>query len=167
VARQKITHGGFIDTPTSEEMRAMMGTINQGPERAPSRVRATAIIVLDATGAGQDEVYTVPAGYEFALRRVTLDLDTASDPSTGNVLLNVAGRAVEYLRSGARIEYAAPLSPNSVAQVPGVQTWANQQGPYLRNSEVFEVKVRGLTALSRLSVIAEGILQKREARGSE
>lgn len=127
---------------------------------AKQRVRATAIVQLDAAGNGQDEIYTVPIGFEFEARRVTLDLDTATDPSTGNVALNVAGRAVEILRSGTRVEYAAPLSPNGVAQVPGIQTWGAEQGPYVSNGEVVEIRARGLTPNSRLTATIEGV-QKR------
>jgi hypothetical protein len=158
--KQAIKHGAMLDALTPDEARTIVN--DAARERASSRMRATATIKLDANGAGQDEVMVVPPGFEFSARRVTVDLDTATDPSTGNVALNVAGKAVEYLRSGTRIEYAAPVSPNAVAQVPGVQTWGAEQGPYLRNGEVFEVRARGLTANAILSVILEGILHRCE-----
>lgn len=156
--KQTIKHGAEIEVLTPDEAARMLNDM-RASER-PSRVRATASVKLDAAGNAQDEVFVVPAGYEFALRRVTLDLDSAADPSTGNVALNVAGKTVEYLRSGTRIEYAAPVSPNAIPQVPGVQTWGDQQGPYFRNAEVFEVRVKGLTANALLSVIAEGIMSR-------
>lgn len=156
--KQEVKHGATIDTLTPAEAAKMLDAIRE--RDGVSRVRATATIKLDAGGNGQDEVFQVPMGFEFALRRVTVDLDTAADPSTGNVALNVAGKTVQYLRSGTRIEYGAPQSPNAIPQVPGVQTWGDQQGPYFRNGEVFEVRATGLTAAAILTVIAEGIQYK-------
>jgi len=157
--KQTIKHGVQIDALTPEEAQRMLAA-NAKRETSNSRMRATQSIKLDGNGNGRDEVMVIPPGFEFSARRVTVDLDTATDPSTGNVPLNVAGKSVEYLRSGTRIEYAAPVSPNAVAQVPGVQTWGAEQGPYLRNGEVFEVRVTGLTPNSILSVILEGIMRR-------
>jgi hypothetical protein len=147
-----------IETLTPGEARAMLAAITERDR--PQRVRATQLVKLDGTGAGQVEVYSVPIGFEFEARRVTLDLDTASDPSTGNVALNVAGKYVAYQRSGTRIEYAVPGSPAGIASVPGVQTWGDQQGPYLRNGEVFEARAVGLTANALLTCTVEGILRR-------
>ena len=69
------------------------------------------------------------------------------------------GKTVEYLRSGTRIEWAQPQYGAAV-QVPGVQTWGTEQGPYIRNGEVFEVRARGLTANATLDVTVEGILRR-------
>lgn len=157
--RTVLKHGAVIDALTLDELQEFLGSL-RSREETIARVRAPTIITLDGTGSGQAEVYTVDAGWELAVRRVTLDLDTASDPSTGNVPLNVAGKKVEYLRSGSRIEYAVPVSPNNIPQVPGIQTWGSQQGPYLLNSETFEVRATGLTANSRLYVFMEGIITR-------
>lgn len=287
MATVEIKHGNKFETITPSEANAMLETLYQRDR--PVRVRASEVIVLDAAGAGQDEVYTIPPGYEFEARRVMLDMDTASDPANGalslsqqghvadwtlvanaagaanvqatatragqagvaHVLesitatcwqpgapaaanelifvvrdgatgvgailfqgvikltttandvntfsqtgLNIVGtagnamtveflgapganavelisadgfdqyasgtgpvRAIEYLRSGTRIEYGMPQGPTGV-QVPGIQTWGAEQGPYLRNGETFEVKIRGLTAQSRFYVTVEGILSR-------
>lgn len=163
MATVEIKHGNTFDALTPKEAETMLRAIHTRDR--PVRVRATQIVILDAAGNAQDEVYSVPVGFEFEARRVMLDLDTATDPSTGNVPLNVAGRSVEYLRSGTRIEYAIPDSPNGPpAQVPGIQTWGSEQGPYLRNGETFEIRARGLTAGSRLSVTVEGILSRPYAK---
>lgn len=79
------------------------------------------------------------------------------------VVSSAVGKFVAYLRSGTRIEYAVPQSPNATPQVPGVQTWSREQGPYLRNAEVFEVQAKGLTANGFLSVILEGLLTRPAA----
>lgn len=155
--KQTIKHGATIDAMTPGEAQALLQAYRE--RDMPKRVRASRTVQLDATGAGQDEVYTVPPGWEFETRRIVLDLDLATDPNTGNVALNAAGRAVEYLRSGTRIEYGLPQGPAG-AQVPGVQTWGAEQGPYLRNGEVLEVKVRGLTANAILTATVEGILKR-------
>lgn len=160
--RFTLKHGTTLETATPDEVRTIIAEAHK--RSAPKRVRANAIVLLDASGNGQAEVYTIPVGFQFEARRVFLDLDTASDPSTGNVALNVAGKAVDYLRSGTRIEYAVPFGPNAASQIPGVQTWGSEQGPYFRNGEVFEVRARGLTANARLSVTVEGILSPGELR---
>jgi hypothetical protein len=163
--RFTLKHGAEIDTLTKDEAENILNTIRA--RDAARRIRATAIVALDANGNGTDEVYAVPVGFEFAARRVTLDLDTASDPNTGNVALNVAGKAVEFLRSGTRVEYAVPISANAIPQIPGVQTWGAEQGPQFVNGEVFEVKARGLTPNAHLSVIVEGILRRPIAPSSK
>lgn len=278
--RQVIKPGGKIDAATPDEIRSLLQDIASHSES--SRVRAPMVVQLDGNGNGQDEVYSVPMGFEFEVRRVFLDLDTASDPNTGAVILGAqtpvdvdasatgaaaaivatlpasavavattfitgfevtgtgatagsviivtvtgilggtksyalaipagvgnsitplivefsrpipasglnqpiavnvpsfgagntnaavtahgfqvgiaGGRSVEYLRSGSRMEYAEPTGPNGITQVPGIQTWGSEQGPYLLNGEAFEVKARGLTAAARLTVIVDGILHKR------
>lgn len=160
MAKTTLKHGATIDALTPEEARVMLATALTTRQETREHVRPAAVIQLDAGGNGQDEVYAPPMGFELEVRRVALDLSTAADPSTGNVPLNVAGKTVEYLRSGTRIEYAVPQSPNAIPQVPGVQTWGDQQGPYLRNGEVFEVRVRGLTPNATLLVSLEGIISK-------
>ena len=160
MATQRIAHGATIETATPSEVAEIVNAVRQ-PERK-LRVRAAATVQLNAAGVGEDDVYKVPLGMEFAVRRVFLNITGASDPSTGNVPLNVAGKYVAYLRSGALIEYAVPISPNVAPQVPGTQTWGDQQGPYLRNGEVFQVVTLGLTANAVLDVQIEGILSKPE-----
>jgi hypothetical protein len=154
----KITHGSDIETLTPAEAKTMLESVRE--RDSITHIRASQTIRLDANGNGQDEVYVVPPGFEFDVRRVVVDLDTATDPSTGNVPLNVAGKSVEYLRSGTRIEYAVPISPNAIPQIPGSQSWGDEQGPYLRNGEVFEVRARGLTANATLIVYLSGLLRR-------
>lgn len=295
--KQTITHGATIDTVTPEEAAKIIEAMNR--RDAAQRVRATATIKLDANGNGQDEVYGVPAGYEFGVRRVFLDLDTVGDPIMGGfpfgipsadapgdqVRITVAqpaagaewsyvtttwtrfitaratlttsavvanrkpryrvrdgggvelvrtsetvaipantvlpilysldapnasftgdtsgiviispslwlppgytigsitdlidagdqysaveliaqqlpyttGRAVEYLRSGSRIQYAMTQGPSGSLQVPGIESWGEEQGPYLRNGEVFEVRAKNLAPNATLTAIVSGMLSK-------
>lgn len=158
--RTTLKHGAVLEAATPAEVAALLDARRTDSRSDARRIRANAMIVLDGTGSGQDEVFAVPVGFQFDVRRVVIDLDTATDPSTGNVALNAAGKTVEYLRSGQRIEYAVPTSPNAIPQVPGAQTWGDQQGPYLRNGEVFEVRAKGLTPGARLGVTVEGILTR-------
>ena len=154
--RQRVAPGKDLDILTPDEFVQLMPR-----PREETRIRVGETVVLDANGNGKVDVYKVPMGYEFRVRRVSVDLSTATDPSTGNVPLNVAGKFVAYLRSGTRIEYAVPTSPNVAPQVPGVQTWGAEQGPYLRNAEVFQVQAQGLTAApASLDVLVEGILTR-------
>lgn len=153
--RQRVAPGGYLEIATPAEVAAL---IPRG--REATHIRAAESITLDAAGAGQDEVYKVPTGYGFFLRRVSLLLSSATDPATGNVALNVAGQYIAYLRSGTLIEFAIPVAATAQAQVPGVQTWAFEEGPYLRNGEVFEIKAAGLTAGAQLIVQIQGILQR-------
>lgn len=153
-----MVHGGMIETTTPAETHAIVGRHLAEHREKRTTIRAGQAVILDATGAGQDEIYKVPLGYRFYLRRVSLNLSTATDPLTGNVALNVAGHSIVYMRSGNFIDYANPLSAAGVASVPGAQTWSEQEGPFLANGEVFEVLARGLTAGASLDVNIQGVL---------
>lgn len=161
--RTILKHGAVIDHVTPDEMRTILGDASDKPS-ASSRVRTAVGVLLDANGNGQDEAYAVPIGFEFEARRVFLNLSTAAGPVTGSVALNVAGKQIAFLRSGVMMEYAIPLAPTALAQVPGMQTWSFQEGPYLRNGEVFEVQAVGLTANATLMVTLEGILTRAPSR---
>jgi hypothetical protein len=149
--------GGHIDTVTPEELAAMLK-----PAEQRSKVRTAASFVLDGNGSivggNVGDIYKVPAGAEFYLRRVFFDISGATDPSTGSVALNVAGKYIKYLRSGTMIGYAIPLAPTAVAQVPGVEDWSEQQGPYLANGEKLQISTLGLTANGGLKVEIQGVL---------
>ena len=150
--QQRMVHGAMLDFATPDEIYHLIPR----PEQV-TRIRAGETIQLDANGAGRDEVYKVPLGYEFAARRVSVTLSGVSDPSSGNVVLNVAGKWIAYLRSQQFIEFGQPQYGAAI-QVPGIQTWGDQQGPYLRNGEYFEVQAAGLTANAALIVLLEGLL---------
>jgi hypothetical protein len=152
--KQRIVHGAMMDFATPDDIVRL---IPRPPQL--TRVRAPGSVQLSATGAGDDEIYKVPMGYSFAVRRVVLTLtgNVPSDPNTGNVALNAAGKFVAYMRSGQLIEYGQPQYGAAI-QVPGVQTWGEQQGPYLQNGEVFGVVAAGLTANASLNVYVEGLL---------
>lgn len=154
MAKAVIKPGAVIDLATPEEIAELLQ-----PRIQVSRIRVPSNIQLDANGHGQDEVYVVPAGMKFEVRRVVLTLtgNIPSDPNTGNVALNVAGKFVAYLRSGSLIEYGQPQYGAAI-QVPGVQTWGSEQGPQLSNKEAFEIYASGLTASVVLNAYVEGIL---------
>jgi hypothetical protein len=159
--RQRIIHGTEIDVATPEEVQAL---IAENARRDDVRhIRATADVILDATGSGTVEVYKAPIGMTFELRRCILGLSTATDPFTGNVLFS-AGHYVRYRRSGASIEFAIPLAPTAIAQVPGMQSWAREEGPIIANGEEFEVQAVGLTAGASFLVGIEGLLFSRDRR---
>lgn len=158
--KQTIKHGAELLLVTTQEAQQIFAK-RATTRRRYRRIRATATLVLDAAGNGQIEVYAVPFGCQFALRRVTID-SGVNDPNASNIGIGVAGKFVEYLRSGARIEYANAINPSGVstARLPGVQTWGSEQGPTFINGEVFEVKFTGcIIAGATFEVIAEGILR--------
>lgn len=72
--------------------------------------------------------------------------------------LNVAGKYIKYTRSGIFTAYALPEGPTGLFQVPGVESWGEQQGPTLNNAEVFELQIVGLTANASLTVELQGLL---------
>lgn len=154
MARVKIVHGAVVDIPTPDEI---VRRIPRPPRK--TRMRVPESILLNAAGSGVVDIYKVPTGAEFEARRVvfTLTGSAPNDPNTGNVALNVAGKWIAYLRGGSLIEYAAPLYGNAV-QVPGSQSWGDEQGPYLRNGEIFSIQANGLTANTVLNIYLEGIL---------
>jgi len=161
--RQTIVPGGSIEVLTQDEMVKLISRPSQF-----TRVRAPGNVILSATGGGDAEVYKVPAGMEFKVRRVVLTMsgNVPNDPNTGNVLLTAAGKFVAYTRSGELIEYGQPQYGAAI-QVPGVQTWGSEQGPFLSNGEVFGVVAAGLTPGLSLSVYVEGILKRPSSKSDD
>lgn len=153
--KQRIVHGAMVDMLTPDEFVKL---IPRPAEK--TRIRNPGIVVIDGSGNGKGDIYKVPIGCEFEVRRVVLILG-GGDPNTNNILLNAAGKYVLYLRSGQIIEYANPQYGQGY-QVPGVQTWGDEQGPYLRNGEVFGVQVFGFGAVAgtNMNVYLEGILTR-------
>lgn len=149
--------GSQFDAVTLEEITELF-------TRSPSetgRMRIPKAIGTDASGniaLGAGDIYTVPAGCKFQVRRVvfTFTGNAPSDPNAGNVALT-AGHWIAYLRSNSLIEYAQP-GYGAAVQVPGVQTWGSEQGPELSPKEIFGVTAVGLTAATQLTVYVEGIL---------
>jgi hypothetical protein len=162
---QQVVPGGSIEALTPHEAAQLFEAAYR--ENVEERVRAAATIILDATGSGEDDVYSPPLGFEFEVRRVSVDLSSATDVGTGNVAL-AAGHTLEYLRGvgGTRIEWAQPQFGAAV-QVPGVQTWGAEQGAYIRNGETFAVRAKGLTANASLDITVEGLLRKPATKRGE
>src|SRR6266498_330580 len=160
MAKTQIRHGATIEAATRDEVEELLRQYTTR-QRTRERVRAPVTTQLDANGAATIGVYDVPSGFELEVRRVQFDLGSVTETtfSASAVLLNAAGVSVQYLRSGLRIEWGAPSSPNGIT-VPGIQTWGSEQGPYLRNGEAFQVKVNFGAALGgvTLTVSMEGIL---------
>lgn len=164
--KQRIGNGAILDAVTSDEMASML---IQEKREVLSRVRAPFTVTLTATGSAVVAVYKVPAAMEFELRRISLfigglTLPTGNTPGTNFILLGGATPAtggIALLRSDVMIEWLAPQGPQG-AQLPGVQTWSKQQGPYMRNGEVLQIQVVGalgtLTAGASLAGVAEGVL---------
>jgi hypothetical protein len=152
--KQRVIAGGHIDALTTDEFVKLFPRHEQ-----LSHVRAAETGLLNGSGYVSIDVYKVPMGMEFGARRVTIVMNTATDPSTGEVALNVSGKYVVYQRSGQFIEYGMPAYGSSI-QVPGLETWGDQQGPTLRNGEVFQVVAYGLTAGSQLTATVEGLLKR-------
>jgi hypothetical protein len=159
--RQRVIPGGELDIPTPAEILKLIPPIQVEQE---SRIRSGMTMVLTAAGGGQEEIYKVPLGYEFELRRLQLDYG-GQDTATNSTSLNAAGVAVQILRSGTLIEFANPAQAGGVGLIPGIQTWGSQQGPAIRNGEVLEVLALGLRANATLRVTFEGILTRPPAKG--
>ena len=162
--RQRIVNGAFVDMVTPDELYRAIPR----PEQT-TRVRAPESIALDASGSGFGDIYKVPAGYEFEVRRTVLSPsgDIDADPSTTRVVF-AAGIYVAYLRSDQLLEYAQTQYGASF-QVPGAQNWGAEQGPYLRNAEVFRIHAVGLAAFANknLSCYVEGILKRPSSEHSD
>lgn len=150
--RQMVRPGGYIEAVTPDEMFRLIPR-----PRDYERMRVPGSVLLNASGAGDDEIYKVPIGMEFAARRVVLTLAGNVPVAPSGAVPISATAFVAYTRSGQLIEYGQPQY-GAAYQVPGVQTWGDQQGPYLRNGEVFGVVAGGLTANTVLNVYLEGLL---------
>lgn len=159
MARQVLLPGKPLDILTPEEAAELIAAAYR--EDVTLRVRAGAIGQAVAGATKIIDVYKVPAGFEFEARRIFLDLSTGGDTPHGGMDLTAAPNWVEYLRSGDRIEWGQPQAPTLTPnQIPGVQTWGSEQGPYLRNGEVFQVRVNGVPMPNTVEVSLEGILRR-------
>lgn len=138
-------------------------------ERTRERIRAAATVVTDpVTGLAEIDVYNVPAGFTFEARRVQWDggfiADDGSNLSNAASIFS-AGTFMRYLRSGQLIEIAKPnnLAGITNCSVPGIQTWADEQGPQLTGGETFQVRFALTSAAARgqsVTVTVEGILSQ-------
>lgn len=160
MARQRIVHGAFVDMVTPDEMYKMIPRPLE-----VTRIRAAESIELDAAGTtgGAFSIYKCPIGMEFEARRITLELGNVPGVLLGtSIALNTPGQFVEYLRSGTHIAFGCPTGPagSSPSRVPGSETWGDQQGPYIRNGEVFQILAALAAASAGVSftVTVEGLL---------
>lgn len=158
--RQRIVHGAFVDMVTPDELYRALPR-----PRQKTRMRVPMAFKLDAAGVlSNGEIYKCPIGHQFEVRRIVVVLsgnNANSDPSSGPILLNAAGKWAAYLRSGQLLEYAG-LSYGSSLQIPGSQTWGDEQGPYIQNGETFGLFLNaGIgVANTELSAYLEGILTR-------
>lgn len=163
--QQRIVHGAFVDMLTPDELYKAI----KRPERK-TRIRVPYAIELDAagsTGNAPFPLYKVPIGASFEARRINFELGNVNGLNivTASISLATVGPPtawIEYLRSGQHIEWAYPISPlgSNLGRVPGIQTWGDEQGPFISNGDVFQINC-ALTAASAgtsLSGVLEGIL---------
>lgn len=159
--QQRIIHGAIIDILTPDELVHLLPR----PPRQ-TRMRPTADVILDATGAGQVDVYKIPMGAEFDLRRVQFELSTVTGGNLGTagISLVTVGNFCRYTRSGTPVGWALPVNSLGTGngRIPGVETWGAEQGPYLRGGEVFGVSIAGgaANAGNTITITAEGILHE-------
>lgn len=165
MANTVLKHGAILNAASREEIEELLRQYTTR-QQTRERVRAGNAVILDAAGTtgGPLDLYEVPTGFEFEARRVVFDLGSVTDSNmtVANVNLAAAGFSAQYLRSGTRIEWAVPSSPVGGARIPGIQTWGSEQGPYLRNGEVFQVRATlgaGQVGVV-LTALVEGILSK-------
>jgi hypothetical protein len=156
VAKQRVIHGAMLDIPTVGDIAKVVG-VKEEPRRIMMRMGAS--MILDGTGSGTETVYEVPMGSEFGLRRIELTLGSIVDPNSNAVNLATAGAYIILQRSGTLMEYLAPKGPSVYnAALPGVQSWGDEQGPFLRNGEALEVRAFGLGAGASLQIFCQGTL---------
>lgn len=136
--RQMVRPGGHIETVTPDEVVKILHSQRRDWEVFRA---AESSNPLNANGQGQLDVYQCPAGMEAAVRRVSIYQSPGADPISTQQLLNAAGKFCYYTRNDQFIEYAIPLGPAGQAQIPGLQTWSFEEGPYLRNQEVFGLNI--------------------------
>jgi hypothetical protein len=173
---QTVVPGAKIDSLTYEETRELIRS--EYRTAVENRVRAEATVRLDATGTGVLDVYTVPVGFEFELRRLNIASDTgygwAKFIPQGGGTGQSSVVPIEYLRSGESLSRAVPdkyfdsTTPTNETWYlfPHVETWSREQGPYLRNGEILQVAFRAVAFVASVGVqvTAEGLLRKPPAR---
>jgi hypothetical protein len=154
MARATIKQGETIDFVSPDELRAILGeAASQQNQLSPQTSRPIEGIVLDANGNGTVELYKVPAGMEFALHRIVIDLDSAT-PATPYT--NANGYA-EILRGGTMQDFVS-FAP-AAGGLPAVNSWGGGAALRYRNDEVVEIAIVGGPANGTVLVRAQGVLQ--------
>jgi len=156
--RQKLVPGAELDilTPTEavELLRAMF------EDQVHDRVRAEESKVADANGNVVLDVYTVPLGFEFEVRRFVL----TADGITRGTQINFGVGAYGSLSRGDELIGYLGQTGGSSAGVPSEGSYGSEQGPYLRNGETLRLNIAGaaVAALAGLGIqcLAEGVLRK-------
>jgi hypothetical protein len=171
-----IVPGMKIESLTADETRDLIR--QEFRTEVKQRVRAEGTGKADNNGTVTVDVYAVPVGFEFELRRINLACDGGY--SWGKVIPDGGGAGsttivpIEYLRSGESIcraevdKYFDTAAPTEQTWYlfPHVETWGDQQGPYLRNGEILQVAFRALNNLIsggvglNVQVTAEGLLRR-------
>lgn len=177
--RTLIKPGSPIETLTPDEARDIIQ--QEYRKQVFQHVRAEGTAKMDATGTGQVDAYTCPMGFEFECRRILIEGDAGlfwlkALPALGQGGPSQLVNPLEYMRSGESI--GIPTVSNVIKTAvpqdevwwlfPHLDTWGDQQGPYIRNGETLSLNLRGLINSANLTiqVTVEG-LQRRPppARG--
>lgn len=148
--RQKLAPGAELDLLTEDELRSALSELRN---IGPVTVRPEESIHLDSAGNGTVDVYTVPAGMEFTLHRLRIDIDGADPGHT----VNAANGWADILRDAVAedfIQFAA-----SAGGLPQVKTWSGAAGIVFRNGETVQVKITAAPTVSvNVTVKLQGTL---------
>jgi hypothetical protein len=155
--RQAVIPGGSLEVLTPAEAADLIAAGFR--ENVTTRVRVEGSGVADATGFLSLDLYTVPAGWEFELRRYVVTIDGFTP---GNQFTIGAGGYAYFARSGELILYV--LSAGTTPKFPYQDSFGEEQGPYIRNNETLQFVIIVGPVSTRMQVQAEGILRRPPER---
>lgn len=150
MAKTTIKAGGELDLLTQAELKATLEEILSGYLRGPQTVRVPAGVVLDANGAGSVEIFTVPTGYSFDLKRLTVDPDgyTPGSPFTSNT-------GYLEIRRGGRMQDFVTLQGG----LPAVYLQTSDAAIRYTNGETVELLIVDGPPSTSVYVAAQGVLE--------
>lgn len=150
--------GVELDILTQAELHATMTTLLSGFARGPLTDRVGVAIDLDGSGstfrgstsAVAVPVFRVPAGYTFALHRITFKPDgsTLADP-----FVNADGY-LEIQRQGQYLDGVSLDTPG----LPVAFTSGNASAPVFDNNDRVEILIVGGPADTAVAVYVQGTL---------
>jgi hypothetical protein len=152
--KQRLLAGQEIDVFTAEEARAIIPDLlrDQLRNAQAETVRTGEQVKTDGTGAALlDEIYAVPLGQEFELRRVLIESD-GTDPGHP---FNAAAGWIDLLVDGRRVEFVS-LAVGQGA-IPFKLNWSSGQGPVLKNGQRLGALVAGGPANVNVTFSIQGV----------
>jgi hypothetical protein len=151
--------GVKLDMLTADELRDVLMEVASGFYRGPATFIDEMALQLDGSGNGTTMGWKVaPAGMEFALHRMVVDLDpgASTNYSVGAPYTNAAGYIL--IRRAGKLQDFFSLA-SSAGGIPAVYTSSHAQSIRFKNNHPLNVQVVGGPASGTLIFRVQGTQQ--------